>query len=134
MANTENLIPQSERTKEEQREIARKGGIKSGEVRRRKRAMRETLELILSMALSNQEAMELTDIEDIQSFADANGKNITVQDAMILKQVQLALAGSSRSFEIVRDTVGEKPKERIETNKEALDKLDEVLKEIGGVV
>lgn len=131
MANEQNLIPQAHKLTVEE---ASKGGKKSAETRRRRRAMRESLELILSMALSNEEAMAVTDIEDIQAFADANGKNITVQDAMLLKQVQLALAGSPRSFEIVRDTVGEKPKERIETNKEALDKLDEVLKNIGGVI
>jgi len=132
MADNGNLRPF--KNEEEAREAGKKGGKKSGEVRRRKRAMRETLEIILSMALSSDEARELTDIEDIKAFAEANGKNITVQDAMLLKQVQLALAGSPRSFEIVRDTVGEKPKERIETNQEALDKLDEVLKNIGGVV
>ena len=131
MTNEQNLIPQAHKLTVEE---ASKGGKKSAETRRRRRAMRESLELILSMALSNEEAMAVTDIEDIQAFADANGKNITVQDAMLLKQVQLALAGSPRSFEIVRDTVGEKPKERIETNKEALDKLDEVLKNIGGVI
>lgn len=34
-----NLIPNSERSPEELREMGRKGGIKSGEVRRRKRDM-----------------------------------------------------------------------------------------------
>ena len=36
MANEENLIPMDERTENEQREIARKGGKKSGEARRRR--------------------------------------------------------------------------------------------------
>jgi len=39
MANEENLIPQNMRTKEEQREIARQGGIASGVVRKEKKLM-----------------------------------------------------------------------------------------------
>ena len=131
MANEQNLIPQAHTlTVEEQSQ----GGQKSGEARRRKRSMREACELILAMSIESQEAAKLMDIEDIQSFAEANGKNITVQDAMILKQAQLALMGSHRSFELIRDTAGEKPKERVETNSDTLEKLDEVLKNIGGVV
>lgn len=37
MANDENLIPLNKRTKEEQREIAKQGGIKSGKIRREKK-------------------------------------------------------------------------------------------------
>lgn len=48
MANgQENLIPMSERTKDEVREIARQGGIASGEARREKATMRKTLEMLL---------------------------------------------------------------------------------------
>lgn len=46
--NEENLIPFNQRTEEEQRAIATMGGIKSGERRREKRAMRELLEIALS--------------------------------------------------------------------------------------
>ena len=41
MANDENLIPNSERTPNELREMTSKGGKKSGESRRRKRDMRK---------------------------------------------------------------------------------------------
>jgi phage terminase large subunit len=43
---SDNLIPFSERTEEEARELGRKGGIKSGESRRRKRTMIEMVKLI----------------------------------------------------------------------------------------
>ena len=36
MANEQNLIPVTKRTKSEAREISKKGGIKSGEARRKK--------------------------------------------------------------------------------------------------
>lgn len=41
--NDENLIPNSERTPSELREITRKGGINSGKSRRKKRTMKENL-------------------------------------------------------------------------------------------
>ena len=52
MANetSKNLIPQSERTKDEQREIARKGGIASGIARREKKTVQKILNDFLSTA------------------------------------------------------------------------------------
>ena len=41
MKGKENLIPLNKRTKEEQREIAKMGGKKSGEVRREKKKLSE---------------------------------------------------------------------------------------------
>ena len=43
----ENLINPKDRTSEELRAMTRKGGIKSGEARRRKKTMREALELLM---------------------------------------------------------------------------------------
>lgn len=50
MANetSKNLIPQSKRTKEEQREIAKKGGIASGIARREKKTVQKILNDFLS--------------------------------------------------------------------------------------
>ena len=49
MANEQNLIPQSERTKEKQREIARLGGIASGKARREKQKTQQILADLLSI-------------------------------------------------------------------------------------
>lgn len=49
MAYEENLIPVTERTKEEAREISRKGGIASGKARRKKANLKRTLEALLKM-------------------------------------------------------------------------------------
>lgn len=46
MANEQNLIPQNQRTKSEQREIARKGGIASGEARRQRKTLAQIGEMI----------------------------------------------------------------------------------------
>lgn len=49
----DNLIPTSERTKEEARELGRQGGIASGKARREKKALKETLELLLQQAVKD---------------------------------------------------------------------------------
>lgn len=56
MANEQNLVPLNQRTKAEQREITRLGGIASGETRRRQKTMREMAQAILNMEISPQQA------------------------------------------------------------------------------
>lgn len=56
MANEQNLKPQNKRTKSEQREIAKKGGIKSGEARRRKKALKETMQMLLDLPVADTKA------------------------------------------------------------------------------
>lgn len=81
------------------------GGRKSGEVRRAKKRMKESLELLLTMPLKARG--QETDIEDIKAFAQLKGKNITVEQAMLIAQIQKALKGDSKAFEILRDTSGQ---------------------------
>lgn len=106
----ENLIPQSERTKSEQRKIARKGGIASGKARREKKLMRETLDVLLSMPIKNG---KLANVDDIRSFAAIKGKNISVQEAIMIAQVQKAMKGDTKAAEYVRDTIGQKPVDNV---------------------
>jgi hypothetical protein len=49
----EDLIPLNKRTKEEQKEITRKGGIKSGEVRREKAQLKSAVKLLLSLPVKD---------------------------------------------------------------------------------
>ena len=51
--NEDNLIPFTERTEEEQRAIARQGGIASGKARREKATMLQTLEQCLNSTNKN---------------------------------------------------------------------------------
>ena len=108
---SDNLIPQSERTKEEQRAVAKKGGIASGKARREKKMMRETLETLLKMPLTDK---KLSDVEQIKSLAALSGKNITVQDAILLAQVKKAMKGDTRAAEYIRDTSGNKIKDELQ--------------------
>ena len=80
MAN-KNLKPV--RTKAEARERGRNGGIKSGQKRAERKTLREELLLLLS-----------------------NGNN---QNRMSLALIEKAMNGDTKAFEVVRDTIGEKP-------------------------
>lgn len=57
--NDENLIPNSERSPSELREMGKKGGIKSGEVRRRNKRLREGAELLAEIFAESEEGKKL---------------------------------------------------------------------------
>lgn len=109
MTNEANLDPVQ--SKEEARKRGRAGGIASGKARREKKLMRETLDIILSMPMKNGKN---ADVESIRSFAALKGKNISVQEAILIAQVQKAMKGDTKAAEYVRDTIGQKPGESIE--------------------
>lgn len=102
----EDLIPFNQLTEEEQKELASKGGKASVEARRNKKSMQELAKIILSMSIQNG---EVHSVEDIKSIADLKGKNLTVDQAILLKQVEKALKGDLQSATFVRDTSGNKP-------------------------
>ena len=102
----ENLLKAEDLTSEELRARARAGGIASGKARREKKAFRETLETLLSMKMENGEEVS---VEDITSFKGIKGKNISVQEAILIAQIQKAMKGDTRAAEYVRDSIGQKP-------------------------
>ena len=87
-------------------EAGRLGGIKSGEAKRRKKAMRDSLEILLGMKLKTGAEC---DIEAVKNFAALKGKNITVEQAMLIAQIQKALKGDTQALTFLRDTSGQKP-------------------------
>ncbi len=101
MANgQENLIPFNELTEEEQREIARKGGIASGKARAERKTLKEELLLLLS-------------------------ENNT-QEKISLSLIAEAMKGNVKAFETIRDTVGEKPVDKVENEIVSTIKVDVV--------
>lgn len=102
------LIPNSERTPEELRAMTRKGGKRSGVVRRAKKRFREAVELLLRM--------DCTDAE-IRGQLEAMGiadREMTNQMALVLSMFRKAMTGDVQAFNTLRDTAGEKPKEQSE--------------------
>lgn len=105
--------PICEMTPEECAEAGRIGGIRSGEAKREKKKMKEVLQVLLQMPLKKG---KVYDVDEIKNFASLKGKNIDVQTAILIKQLQLALSGDRASAEFIRDTSGQKPKEDIKVD------------------
>ena len=103
--NEDNLIPMNERSEKEVRELGKKGGIKSGEVRRERKAFKEAL--LLALETMTEE-----------------GK--TIQDKGIESLMKKYIDGDLQAFTIVRDTVGEKPTDKVE-GKIGVSKLEDLL-------
>ena len=95
MANEQNLIPFDNRTESEQREITQKGGVASGKARRRKKLLKDTVNMLLALPMQEGQLDKLTDLKSIKD------KNITVEEAMVLKQIQNAINGDLRAFESI---------------------------------
>lgn len=108
--SNENLIPFNELTKEEQRELARKGGKASVESRRKKKAMREQFELLLSLPVKDKKARSR------MKQLGIDPDNIDNQMATIISVWQKSLTGDVQAATFIRDTVGEKPVEVVEMN------------------
>lgn len=98
-------------TPEQLREFQAKGRAKSMETRRRKREMRETMEMLLGMSIKSG---KLADIKNIKAFPELQDKNISVLEAMTVKMIQKALKGDLQAFTMIRDTIGEKPVDKCE--------------------
>lgn len=105
MAGEENLIPFSERTKEEARELGRRGGKASGAARRRKRSLKEAADLYLSLPVEdkrrwNKLSRRYLDAEDIDN-----------QMAMVVSLWDGAMAGDARSAKVLIDLLGKDSEE-----------------------
>lgn len=95
--NPQNLIPQNKKSPEERSRIARMGQIASTEAKRRKKTFREAIEAILE-----------------KEVLDKNGNKIDLLTAISAKQIEKAGKGDTKAFEVIRDTIGQKPVERVE--------------------
>lgn len=105
---SENLIPFDKLTEEEQRKIASMGGKASGEARKRKKQIKDDINLLLSLPIKNdnmKKQLKALGIED---------NEMTNQMAMTIAMWQKAIKGDVSAFNSLRDTIGEKPKDIIE--------------------
>lgn len=85
MANEQNLKPVT--SKKEARERGRKGGLASGEARRKRKTLKEELLLMLSEG--------------------------ETQQSVTLALIEKAMSGDTKAFEVIRDTIGEKPIDKV---------------------
>ena len=107
--NEQNLIPMSERSEEEVRQLGQKGGIRSGEVRREKATMKATLEMLLNTK---------------------NNKGQTYQELATLGLIKGAINGNAQNYRTILETLGELKQEKENKSQQELTKLDILLEEI----
>ena len=100
---------------EQQREISRKAGKRSAEVKKERKTLREDLLRVL---------MNM-DIPD-------NGQMVPVQEALSVSLIKSALNGNVRAYEIIRDTIGEKPVENLNIVTTDFTALDEAFAKMEG--
>lgn len=113
MANIDNLVPNEDRTPEERRENARKAGIASGVARRKKRDLREACLAILETEITTK-----------------TGDKMTGSEAMVAKLFQQAINGNIKAFEVLRDTAGQKPVEKLvvsEVDQSVIDEVEDIV-------
>jgi hypothetical protein len=87
----ENLIPMSERSKDEVRQIASKGGVNSGIARRQKATMKETLKQMLE---------EVADIE-------GNDNGLTYRQLATLGLIKGSIQGKADNYKTILEAIGE---------------------------
>ena len=137
MVNEENLVSIGDQTTEKQRDITRKGGIASGKAKRMRKLIREAIEEFLAM-----KAPDAVKNAFKSAFPDMDMAELTNTEAMTLAQLQKAIKGDAKAFELVRDTGGQKPVDKQEIignvqkifiNKEDREEVDKHIDEsIGG--
>lgn len=106
----DNLKPLST---EKAREIGSKGGINSGEARRRKRDIRLAMEALLE-----------------KQYKGKNGEILSGAEAIAIKQMEKALKGDAKAFELVRDSAGQKPVEKVMVAEVEQSVIDDVEKAV----
>jgi len=98
------------RSTEEQREIARRGGKKSGEVRREKANLKRQMQIWLDADVSR----------------DAKGNTVTGAEYMVQVAVREMRKGNPKFWELIRDTAGQKPIDKIQIAEIDADVMEEV--------
>ena len=114
MANEQNLMPieevNSRRTREEHREDSKKGGQKSGEVRRQRKAIKEQMDMLLSLPF-NVVDKNGNQLKEMIKNLGIEDENIDNQMAMVVALWRTAL-GNGRNqitaIQEIRDIIGDK--------------------------
>lgn len=93
MAKEDNLHPSEYKLTQDEQKA---GGKASGEARRRKRDLRLMCQMVLEMDVKTKDGLK------------------SGAEAITLAQLQKALKGDAKAYEVLRDTAGQKPVEKVE--------------------
>lgn len=117
---SDNLIPQAHKLTLEEQSAGGKASVKA---RREKKAFKELLEMLLE--------------EEVKD-TNGNSTGLTRKEALAITVIQIGLSKKAKdkdklkAFRLIRDTIGEAPKERLEVTglEEQQNKVDELLAEL----
>jgi hypothetical protein len=112
MANEENLIPFNERTESEQRAIASAGGKASGEARRNKKMLRDCIDYLF-------ERVDKTAIGD--DGQPMTGAEQLAYNLFIKALGETDTGKAAKAFEVLRDTAGQKPVDKVQSTQTVVD-------------
>ena len=113
MANEKNLVPfTSEQSHEEAVKNGRKGGIASGEAKRNRKMLRDCIDYLFE----REDAMVLGADGSPMSGAEQLAYNLFVK---ALSEPDTAKA--AKAFEVLRDTAGQKPVEKVQATQTVVD-------------
>ena len=121
--NDKNLIPNSERSPKEVRENGRKGGIKSGQVRREQKTYREIAKAMLSA--------QITDPKMLEEMAKYGIEGTDLKAYTLLGMIKASGNGSHNALDRLMELIGEKEQNQ---NENVIAKLDKVLGDIDEVM
>ena len=96
-----NLIPFSERTEDEQRKIRSMGGVASGIARRRRKALREALDVYLSLPVQDKRSLNRL----LRAGVDEDDAD--TQMLIISSLVQRAIDGNVRAAQLIFDLMAD---------------------------
>ena len=95
------------------RELQAMGVAKRKENDLKRKTMKEDLGVLLKLTLKKG---DLVSADEILSLAEAEGKNVSVQTAMDIAMVQRAMLGDVQAYLAIRDTIGEKPSDKVQVD------------------
>ena len=109
MANEQNLKPFNTLCREDAKKLSSKGGIARAKSIKRKKTFAELARAMMDCKPTKEQLQVLKEI-----FPDLDIKDITNRSLMIQAQMQKAVEGDTKAFEVLRDTIGEAPVKKSE--------------------
>lgn len=105
MANKQNLVPLTERSKEDAKRIRQMGQAAQTEVRRRKKSLKEAADLLLSLTPGDKKLWNKL------SVAGVDPEDIDNQMAVVFGLTAKAIKGDAKAAKVLIDLLGEDGKD-----------------------
>ena len=129
--NIENLRSADKLTEKELRKMSSNGGKKSVEARRRKKTMREALEMMLFKTELSEQTKQMLKAEGVKDADDFNHQMVITR-SLIAK----AESGDVQAYHAICSMIGEKPAEKVEVGGDLFSNIrvvDDTIEDTGAI-